>query len=29
MNELLIFIGIVSVWVILQIYILPKLGIST
>jgi len=29
MKELLIFIGIVSVWVILQIYILPKFGIST
>jgi len=29
MKELLIFFGIVSVWVILQIYILPKFGIST
>ena len=29
MENILIFIGIVSAWLILQIYILPKLGIST
>jgi hypothetical protein len=29
MENILIFIGIISVWLILQIYILPKFGIST
>ena len=29
MENILIFIGIISVWFVLQIYILPKLGIST
>jgi len=29
MNELLIMLAIVAIWVVLQVYILPKLGIST
>jgi hypothetical protein len=29
MKELLIMLGIVGVWILLQAYILPKLGIST
>jgi hypothetical protein len=29
MENILIFIGIIGVWFVLQIYILPKLGIST
>ena len=29
MKDLLIMLGIVGVWVLLQVYILPKLGIST
>lgn len=29
MKELLIMMAIVGVWILLQIYILPKLGIST
>jgi hypothetical protein len=29
MGEILIVMGIIGAWVILQIYILPKLGIST
>ena len=29
MKDLLIVLGIVGVWVLLQMYILPKLGIST
>lgn len=29
MKEILIFLAIVGVWVALQAYILPKLGVST
>ncbi len=29
MRELLTLLGIVGVWVLLQVYVLPKLGIST
>lgn len=29
MKEILIFIGVVGIWILLQGYILPKLGIST
>lgn len=29
MHEILIFIGIVGIWYLLQAYILPKLGVST
>jgi hypothetical protein len=29
MKELIIMLGIVGVWILLQAYILPKLGIST
>jgi hypothetical protein len=29
MKELLMVLGIVGVWILLQVYILPKLGIST
>jgi hypothetical protein len=29
MNEILIFIGVVAVWFLLQGYILPKLGVPT
>ena len=29
MNELLIMLAVVAIWVVLQVYILPKLGIST
>lgn len=29
MNEWLLLLGIVVVWLILQIYVLPKAGIST
>jgi hypothetical protein len=29
MKELLILLAVVGVWVLLQIYILPKLGVST
>ena len=29
MKDILIMLGIVGVWVLLQMYILPKLGIST
>ena len=29
MKEIVFFIGIVGVWVLLQAYILPKMGIST
>jgi hypothetical protein len=29
MKELLIMLAIVAIWVVLQTYILPKLGIST
>ncbi len=29
MKEILIFIGFIGVWFLLQAYILPKLGIST
>jgi hypothetical protein len=29
MKELLIMLGIAGVWILLQAYILPKLGIST
>jgi hypothetical protein len=29
MNELLIVLAVVAVWVFLQVYVLPKLGVST
>jgi hypothetical protein len=29
MRDLLVMLGIVGVWILLQAYILPKLGIST
>jgi hypothetical protein len=29
MKDLLMVLGIVGVWILLQVYILPKLGIST
>jgi hypothetical protein len=29
MNEILIFLAVVGVWIVLQAYVLPKLGIST
>jgi len=29
MKEILLFIGIIAIWYILQAYILPKMGIST
>jgi hypothetical protein len=29
MKEMLIMMAIVGVWILLQVYILPKLGIST
>ncbi len=29
MNGILIFIGILVVWVVLQAYVLPRMGIST
>jgi hypothetical protein len=29
MKEILIFLAIIGVWIALQAYILPKLGIST
>jgi hypothetical protein len=29
MNELLWFIGIVGIWLLLQLVILPKLGVGT
>lgn len=29
MKELLIMLGVVGIWIVLQVYILPKLGIST
>jgi hypothetical protein len=29
MNELLIFLVVVAVWVFLQTYLLPKLGVNT
>ena len=29
MKEILILMGVVGVWILLQAYILPKLGIST
>ncbi len=29
MKEILILLGVVGVWILLQAYILPKLGIST
>mgnify|MGYP000550179791 CR=1 FL=1 len=29
MRDLLMVLGIVGVWILLQVYILPKLGIST
>lgn len=29
MTEALIFIGIIAAWIFLQVYLLPKLGIST
>jgi hypothetical protein len=29
MKDIIIVLGIVGVWILLQVYILPKLGIST
>jgi hypothetical protein len=29
MKEILLFLGIIAVWYVLQAYILPKMGIST
>ena len=29
MKELLIFLGVIGAWFVLQMYILPKMGIST
>ena len=29
MNEILIFLLIIGIWILLQVYILPKLGVST
>jgi hypothetical protein len=29
MKDLFLVLGIVGVWILLQVYILPKLGIST
>lgn len=29
MNEILLVLGVVGVWLALQLYILPKMGIST
>jgi hypothetical protein len=29
MKEILLFLGIIAIWYILQAYILPKMGIST
>ena len=29
MGDILIVVGIIGAWIILQLYILPKLGIST
>ena len=29
MKELLIMLAVVGIWVVLQVYILPKLGVST
>jgi hypothetical protein len=29
MSEILIFLGFIGVWILLQAYILPKLGVST
>lgn len=29
MKEILIFVGVVGIWYLLQAYILPKLGVST
>jgi hypothetical protein len=29
MGEILIFIGIIGVWYLLQAYVLPKMGVST
>jgi hypothetical protein len=29
MKELLIFLVVIGVWVLLQAYVLPKLGVST
>lgn len=29
MMEILVFLGIVGVWFLLQAYVLPKLGVST
>jgi hypothetical protein len=29
MKELLIILAVVAVWIVLQTYILPKLGVST
>ena len=29
MKEALLFLGVIALWILLQAYILPKLGIST
>jgi hypothetical protein len=29
MNDLLIGIGIVAVWIVLQVFVLPRLGVPT
>ena len=29
MKDIFLFLGIIAVWFVLQIYILPKMGIST
>jgi hypothetical protein len=29
MTELLILLGVIAVWIFLQAYLLPKLGVST
>jgi hypothetical protein len=29
MKEILLFLGIIAVWYVLQAYIVPKMGIST
>ena len=29
MKELLIFLAVIGVWILLQAYVLPKLGVST
>jgi hypothetical protein len=29
MKEIVVYVGIIAVWYVLQVYILPKLGVST